>query len=150
MKGDKNFARFVRPSAVAVLDGCASTNHPVAAPVDATNHPPGTATPAVTAFPPTVFPVECAFQKLDVNTNGVVTLDEWRQFDTTILAANHFNTLDEDGNGQISAAEFQKLASKHPVHHPVFGGTNSTDQAGFPPDPKDSPLQGWELFSIQF
>jgi len=41
-----------------------------------------------------------AFRKLDLDTNGAVTLDEWRHFETNAVAKDNFSTLVEDGNGR--------------------------------------------------
>jgi len=48
---------------------------------------------------------------MDVNTNGVVTLDEWRQFDMTLWATNHFNTLDEEVAALASARRALAIAN---------------------------------------
>jgi Ca2+-binding EF-hand superfamily protein len=54
-----------------------------------------------------------AFRKLDTKGDQVITLDEWKQFDSSREAQEHFRQLDENGDDKISVAEFLKLAPKY-------------------------------------
>ena len=91
---------------------------------------------------------EGAFQKLVLDTNTTVTLDQWRNFNTNGVPKEEL-TLDENDYGQVNGTEFSTKPAKHSELYPVFGDAEiinnhfSWDQQEFEP-------QGLRLFSIPF
>src|SRR6266700_3160844 len=99
--------------AAAAMAGCASPDRRMSeSSVDEKNLERNEA-PSSTGLSQPVILEEGAFRKLDLDTNGAVTLDEWRHFDTNAVAKGNFSTLAEDGDGQIYAAEYPTQTLKH-------------------------------------
>jgi len=136
--------------AIAALVCCARPNRQVSeSSFDEKNLQPAEA-PSSKELSQPVTRNERAFRNLDLDTNGVITLDEWPHLDTSARSKENFSALDENGDGQINVSEFLTQAPKHSKFHPLFGeaeqGTNtdsSCDQEGFEP-------RGLRLFSIRF
>ena len=136
--------------AVAALVGCASTDRQVSeSSLDEKNLHCDQA-PASTGLSQPVFLYERAFRKLDLDTNGAVTLDEWRHFDTNAVAKDNFSTLAEDGDGQIYAAEYPTQTLKHSKLYPLFGDGEQINNNHFIWDQQEFQPQGLRLFSVRF
>src|SRR5438876_11619544 len=80
---------------VAALAGCASIDRQMSrSSLDEKNLERDEA-PSPTGLSQPVIPDERAFRKLDLDTNGAVTLDKWQDFDNVETKEN-FSTLDEN------------------------------------------------------
>ncbi len=90
------------------------------------------------------------FYSLDLNADGALTLDEWQHFDATASAKEHFRALDENGDGQLNAAEFLRQVPKHPALYEFLVNAEPS-KAGYI-SWKDQALEpgGLRLFSINF
>ena len=150
MKTQHLLAPLATFCAVAALVGCASTNRQVSESWFDEQHVQPVEAPSSKGLSQPVFPGERAFRKLDLDTNGTVTLDEWQHFDTSAGAKENFGALDENGDAQIKVAEFLKEAPKHSKPYRFFGGTNPTDESFSLLDSEGLQQQGWQLFSIRF
>ena len=91
-----------------------------------------------------------AFQKLDLDTNRAVTLDEWQHFDASAGAKENFSALDENLDGRINATEFLRQPPKYSKPYRFFGGTNPSDESYSLSDSEVFQQQGWQLFSFHF
>jgi len=135
---------------VAALAGCASTDRQMSrSSLDEKNLERDEA-PSSTGLSQPVIPEEGAFQKLDLDTNGAVTLDEWRHFETNAVAKDNFSTLVEDGNGQINVTEFPTQTLKHSKLYPLFGDGEQINNNHFLWDQQEFQPQGLRLFTIRF
>jgi len=92
---------------------------------------------------------EYAFSKLELGTNGAVTLDEWHHFDTNAGPKENFGPLDEN-DGQINATEFLTQAPKQSKLYSVFGDEDQTSNNRSSLDRQEFQPQGLQLFSIRF
>jgi hypothetical protein len=144
------FAPLVMSCAVATLTGCASTDRRASASSFEEQNLPRAEAPASLALPQHAVLDERAFQKLDLNGDGAITLDEWKHFDASASAKEHFNALDENGDGQISLMEFLTQAPKHSERYHFFGDTDKTDGSFVSPDKDVFQNPGWHLFSFHF
>ena len=93
---------------------------------------------------------ERAFLKRDIETNGTVSLEEWRHFDTNTGPKENFSTLDENHDGQINFTEFLTQAPKYPKLYTAFGNAEQINQNDFSWDQQEFQPQGLRLFSIRF
>lgn len=150
MKTKFLYAPFVMFCAAAALVGCASTERRVSeSSVDEKDLQRSDA-PSPARYPQPVILDESAFRKLDLNADGAITFDEWQHFDTSAGAKEHFNALDENGDGMIDATEFLKQAPKLSKRYQFFGGTDKADDSYFSWDKDVFQQPGWQLFSIRF
>ena len=134
----------------AALAGCASSDRQMfESALDEKNLERDEA-PSSTALSQPVILEEGAFRKLDLDTNGAVTLDEWRHFDTNAVAKGNFSTLAEDGDGQIYAAEYPTQTLKHSKLYPLFGDGEQIKNNHFFWDQQELQPQGLRLFSVRF
>ena len=92
---------------------------------------------------------EGAFRKLDLDTNGAVTLDKWQDFDTNVEAKENFSTPGENAL-QVNPAEFLTEAPKHAQPYSVFGGSDQTKNNDFSWDGQEFQSQGLRLFTNRF
>jgi hypothetical protein len=150
MKTKYLFMPFLISCAAATLVGCASTDRRVSASSFNDQNPQRVEPPASPALPQHAVLDESAFRKLDLKADGVITPDEWRQFDTAAEAKEHFSTLDENGDGQIDLAEFLRQAPKHSERYHFLGDTNKTDDSFVSSDKAVLQQPGWHLFSFHF
>ena len=136
--------------AVAALVGCASTDRQVSeSSLDEKNLHCDQA-PASTGLSQPVFLYERAFRKLDLDTNGAVTLDEWQQLDTSAGPKENFRALDVNRDGQINATEFLSQPPKDSKRYHFFGDTDKTNDGYVSWDRELFQQPGWQLFSIRF
>jgi Ca2+-binding EF-hand superfamily protein len=105
---------------IAVLTGGPSFAQAVKPPAN-----PHAAPPTATPIARSVFlaAMDSQFRKMDADKDGTLTRDEIEAFDRAVSmvkaqAKNRqlFARLDADRNGQLSAAEFSRLASPAPVN----------------------------------
>ena len=93
------------------------------------------------------------FEKLDVNGNQVITIDEWKSADTSPTSEADFQSLDEDGDGQVTVVEFLSRAWGHSNLDAMFGeldkdGDSLISQNEWANSPTTTPAL--KIFSIQF
>jgi hypothetical protein len=93
---------------------------------------------------------EQLFQKLDLDSDGAVTLREWQQFDTGAGAKERFGALDENGDGEISVGEFLTQVPKHSFLYHLFGEKNKGSDSDFLWDQEATHQNGLRLFSFHF
>jgi hypothetical protein len=105
MKTKRLLARLAMCGIVAALVGCASTTRQVSESSPDDKNLQRDEAPSSKGLSQPVILDERTFQELDINGNGVVTLDEWRYFDRSAQAKDTFNALDENGDGQIDRTE---------------------------------------------
>ena len=91
-----------------------------------------------------------AFLKRDIETNGTVSLEGWRYFDTNTGPKENFSTLDENHDGQINFTEFLTQAPKYPKLYTAFGNAEQINQNDYSWDQQEFQREGLELFSIHF
>ena len=140
MKTKHLFAPLAMCCAVAALAGCASTDRQMSWSSLSEKNLERDEAPSSTGLSQPVILEEGAFRKLDLDTNGAVTLDE-RYFDTNAVAKDNFRTLDGNDDGQINVTEFLTQAPKHSKPYPLFGDAEQI---------KEFQPQGLQLFSIRF
>ena len=89
-------------------------------------------------------------RRLDL-TNGPVTFDEWRHFDTNTGAKERFSAPDEKNDDwQINVTEFLTQAPKHSQLYSILGGSDQTSNSDFSWDGQEFQPQGLRLFTIRF
>jgi len=136
--------------AVAALVGCASTARQMSeSSLDEKNLERAELQSSTGLSQPLILD-ERAFRQPDLDTNGAVTLDEWRHFDTQAAEKETFSTLDEKDNGQINVAEFLNQAPKHSKLYSVFGDAEQNDNRQSTWNQQEFRPQGLQLFSIRF
>ena|SRR6266446_4721472 len=134
----------------AALAGCASSDRQMSrASLDEKN-PERDKAPSSRGLSQPVILEEGAFRKLDLDTIGAVTLDEWRHFDTNAVAKDNFSTLGENGDGQINVTEFSTQTLKHSKLYPLFGDGEQINNNHFFWGQQEFQPQGLRLFSIGF
>jgi len=149
MKTKHLLAPLAMCCAVAALVGCASTDrHMSESSLDEKNLERDEASSTGLSQP--VILDERAFPKLDLDTNGAVTLDEWHHFDTNAGAKENFSTLDKNDDGQINATEFLTQAPKYSKLYSIFGDAEQTNNNHSSWDRQEFQPQGLQLFSIRF
>ena len=136
--------------AIAALVGCASTNRQVSESSLDEKKLQRDEAPASTGHSQPVILDERAVRKLDLNTNGAVTLDEWQQFDTSAGPKENFKALDVDGDWQIKATEFLAQPSKGSKRYHFFGDAGKSNDGYVSWDRELFQQPGWQLFSIRF
>ena len=135
---------------INALVGCTSTNRRVAASaLDDKNLQRAEAPPAPALSQPVILD-ERALRGLDLNADGVITPDERQHFDTSAGAKKNLSALDENGDGQINAAEFLTQVPRHSKRYHFFGDTNKTDDSNVSSDNEVFQQRGWPLFSFHF
>jgi len=150
MKTKHLLALLAMCCAAAALAGCTSTVRQMSwSSLDKKNRERHEA-PSSTGLSQPVILEEGAFRKLDLDTNGAVTLDEWRHFDTNAVAKDNFSTLAEDGDGQIYVTEFLTQTLKHSKLYPLFADGEQINNNHFFWDPQEFQPQGLRLFSVRF
>ena len=89
------------------------------------------------------------FGKADKNRDGVVTWEEWQQFDTTPESRQHFDSLDTDNDGKVTPEEWKAGLEKTGVSMSLFKQLDA-DQDGYlgPSELKSRPVTG--LFQLNF
>ena len=147
MKTKHLLTRLVMCCAVAALAGCASTDRQISESSLAEKNLLRDDAPSSTGSSQPVILEESAFRKLDLDTNGAVTLDEWRHSDTNAVAKENFRP---DNDGQINVTEFPTQAPKHSKLYPVFGDAEQTNNQHFFWDQQEFQPKGLRLFSIRF
>ena len=150
MKTKHLLAPLAMCCAAAALAGCTSTVHQMSWSSLDEKNPERDEAPSSTGLSQPVIPEEGAFRKLDLDTNGAVTLDEWRHFETNAVAKDNFSTLVEDGNGQINVTEFLTQTPKHSKLYPLFGDGEQINNDYFFWDRQEFQPQGLRLFTIRF
>ena len=136
--------------AIAALVGCASTNRQVSeSSLDEKNLQRDEAQ-ASTGLSQPVFLDERAFRKLDIDTTGAVTLDQWQQLDTSAGPKENFRALDVNGDGQINPTEFLTQTPKDSKRYHLFGEPDKTNDDYVSWDTQLFQQPGWQLFSIRF
>ena len=93
---------------------------------------------------------ERAFRKLDIDTTGAVTLDQWQQLDTSAGPKENFRALDVNGDGQINPTEFLTQTPKDSKRYHLFGEPDKTNDDYVSWDTQLFQQPGWQLFSIRF
>ena len=150
MKIKQLFVPLAVLCAIAALVGCASTNRQVSeSSLDEKNLQRDEAQ-ASTGLSQPVFLDERAFRKLDIDTTGAVTLDEWQQFDTSAGPKENFKALDVDGDWHIKATEFLAQPSKGSKRYHFFGDAGKSNDGYVSWDRELFQQPGWQLFSIRF
>jgi len=151
MKTKHLLALLVTCCAVAALTGCASTDPQMSASsMDEKNLERDEALSPTGLSQPVILD-ERAFLKRDIETNGAVSLEEWRRhFDTNTGPKENFSTLDENHDGQINFTEFLTQAPKYPKLYSAFGNVGQINQNDFSWDEQEFQPQGLRLFSIRF
>src|SRR6266446_3298147 len=134
----------------AALAGCASSDRQMSrASLDEKN-PERDKAPSSRGLSQPVILEEGAFRKLDLDTNGAVTLDEWRHFDTNAVAKDNFSTSGEDGDGRFNVTEFPTHTLKHSNLYPLFGDGEQINNDRFLWDQQEFQPKGVRLFSVRF
>jgi len=133
----------------AALAGCASTDRKMSRSFPDEKNLERDEAPSPTGSSQPVIPDERAFRKLDLDTNGAVTLDRWQDFETNVEAKENFSTLDEN-DLQINPTEFLTQAPKHSQLYSIFGGSDQTNNNDFSWDGQEFQPQGLRLFTIRF
>ncbi len=146
----KHLLALLAMCAAAALAGCASTDRQMSwSSLDEKNVERDEALSPTGLSQPVILE-EGVFRKLDPDTNGTVTFDEWRRFDTNTVAKGNFGTPGEDGAGQINMTEFATQTLKHSKLYPLFGeGEQINKNHSFWVQQELQP-QGLRLFSIRF
>ena len=135
--------------AIAALVGCASTNPQVSGSWFDQKKVELAEALAPAPSPPVILD-ERAFQKLDLDADGAIALDEWQHFETSASPKENVSALDDNGDGQINVTELPTQAPKHSKRYHFFGDTDKTDD-GFVSSEKEGLQQpGWHLFSFNF
>src|SRR6266478_5429431 len=146
----KNFLTLAMCCAAAALAGCASPDRRMSeSSVDERNLERNEA-PSSTGLSQPVILEEGAFRKLDLDTNGAVTLDEWRHFDTDAVAKDNFSTSGEDGDARFNVTEFPTLTLKHSKLYPLFGDGEQINDNHVLWDQQEFQPKGLRLFSVRF
>ena len=60
------------------------------------------------------------FEKIDKNTDKVITWDEWSHFDKSPEARDHFNSMDKDNDSNITFGEFSDAMDNYSDCDDVF------------------------------
>jgi Ca2+-binding EF-hand superfamily protein len=89
------------------------------------------------------------FGKADKNGDGIINWDEWQQLDNSPNARRHFDSLDANSNGKVTADEWKAGLEKTGVSMSLFKQLD-TDQSGYlgPSELKRRPVSG--LFQLNF
>ena len=140
-------AQLAAVGVVAALTGCAGTDRKVSPPAFRTMDSNDDGKVSAVEFSQAM--LQRAFEKLDLNGDQMITFDEWRQFDTSLEAWEHFRAVDENGDEQISLAEFLKLAPKHANLEGLFREMNQNADTYLSADELNRD-PGLKIFSIQF
>ena len=113
--------------AVTALVGCVSTDRQIyESSLDGMNLQRDEALSPTGLSQPVILD-ESAFRKLDLDTNGAITFDEWQRFDASAGSKENFRALDENRDGVINATEFVKQAPKHSAFFSCLGSTNDAN-----------------------
>jgi hypothetical protein len=150
MKTGNLFALFLMFCVGAALVGCASTDRQVSASPSNEQNLQRAEAPASPALLQHATLDENAFRKLDRNSDGTLTLEEWQHFDKSAGAKENFSMLDGDGDGQINFPEFLKQAPKHSERYHFLGKTGETDDSYVSSGNEVFEQPGWQLFSFHF
>ena len=150
MKTKHRLAALAMSCVVAALTGCASTDPQISASSMDEKNPKRDVALSPTGLSRPVILDERAFLKRDIETNGTVSLEEWRHFDTNTGPKENFSTLDENHDGQINFTEFLTQAPKYPKLYTAFGNAEQINQNDFSWDQQEFQPQGLRLFSIRF
>jgi hypothetical protein len=149
MKTKHQCALVAMCCAVAALAGCASTDRQISrSSLDEKNQERDKAHPPMGLSQP-VLPDGRAFEKVDLETNGAITLDNRQRFDTNVEAKENFSTADEN-NLQINSTELLIPAPKFSHPYSVFGGSDQTNNNDFSWDEQEFQPQGLLLFTFHF
>ena len=135
--------------AIAALVGCASTNRQVSESSLDEKKLQRDEAPASTGHSQPVILDERAVRKLDLNTNGAVTLDEWQRFDTNAGPKENFSAFDLNGDAQIKATEFLTQTPKHAKRYHFFADPENNNHYSSLGQEEFQP-PGVQLFSIRF
>tara|TARA_R110002096_G_scaffold104771_20_gene230775 strand:+ start:4857 stop:5246 length:390 start_codon:yes stop_codon:yes gene_type:complete len=73
---------------------------------------------------------EEAFDLLDANKDGAVTLEEWKAVEDVRQPLRRFNSLDSNGDSKLSFDEFAKTSRKRSTLDNMFG-TLDRNEDGF-------------------
>jgi hypothetical protein len=150
MKPEHLLAPLVALSVITALVGCTSTNRQVSA----SSFDEGTlqrdAAPVSSEFTQSVFPNALVLRKLDLYTNGPVTLDGGPQLDASATANKDFRALYENGHAQIHATEFLTQTPKGSRRYHFFGDPERTNKDYSSWDKEELQPEGLQLFSIHF
>ena len=151
MKTKHLLAPLAMCSVVATLAGCVSTDRQMSrSSLDEKNLERDEALSSTGLYQPVILD-ERAFRKLGFDTNGAVTLDEWRHFDTNTGANEEFSTPDEkNDDGHTKVTEFLTQTPEHSKLYPVFGDAEQINNNDFFWDQQEFQPQGLRLFSIHF
>jgi Ca2+-binding EF-hand superfamily protein len=89
------------------------------------------------------------FDAVDKNHDGIITWDEWRQFDTTTESREHFDSFDTSRDGKISRDEWKTGLDKTRVSIGLFKQLDA-DNDGYlgANELKNKPVSG--LFQLKF
>ena len=150
MKTKHLLAPLVMCCAVAAFAGCATLDRQMSeSSLDDKNLAREEALSSTGSSQPVILD-ERAFRKLDLDTNGAVTLDEWRHFDTNAVAKDNFSTSGEDGDARFNVTEFATLTLKHSKLYPLFGDGEQINDNRVLWDQQEFQPKGLRLFSVPF
>lgn len=151
MKTKHLLAPLAMSCVIAALAGCASSDRQMSRSSLDEKNLEGDEALSSTGLSQPVILDERAFRNLDLDTNGAVTLDEWRHFETNTGAMEKFSTPDETNDGgQTKATEFLTQTPEHSKLYPVFGDAEQINNNHFSWDQQEFQPQGLPLFSIRF
>jgi hypothetical protein len=150
MKPKHLLAPLVTLGLITALVGCASTNRQVSA----SSFDEGTlqrdAAPVSSEFAQPVVLNAPVLRKLDLYTNGPVTLDAGPHLDASAAAKKDFRAPYENGDGQINATEFLTQTPKDSKHYHFLGDPEKTNKDYSSRDKEEFQPEGFLLFSIHF
>ena len=150
MKTKKFLAALAIYGAVAALAGCASTHRQISeSALDERNLERDEALSSTGSSQPVVLD-EGAFRKPYLDTNGAITLDEWRHFETNTVAKESFSASEDNDDGQINVTEFLTQNPKQSTLYPVFGDAEQINNDHYFWDQEQFQPQGLRLFSFRF